>query len=70
MGLMFATVREAGNGPIPPRPPLEGVAELDRLCCKSRNLQGHEFFAKTRNGKQSPIRIDAIALSKSPVSLT
>jgi hypothetical protein len=28
------------------------------------------FFAKTRNGKQSPIRIDAIALSKSPVSLT
>jgi hypothetical protein len=41
-----------------------------RLCCKSRSLQGHEFFAKTRNGKQSPIRIDAIALSKSPVSLT
>ena len=32
--------------------------------------RGHEFFAKTRNGKQSPIRIDAIALSKSPVSLT
>ena len=40
------------------------------LCCKSRKLQGHEFFAKTRNGKQSPIRIHAIALSKSPVSLT
>src|SRR5262249_44099100 len=39
-------------------------------CCKSRKLQGHEFFAKTRNGKQSAIRIDAIALSKSPVSLT
>src|SRR5262249_51506298 len=35
----------------------------------TRELQGHEFFAKTRNGKQSPIRIDAIALSKSPVSL-
>jgi hypothetical protein len=26
-------------------------------------------LAKTRNGKQSPIPIDAIALSKSPVSL-
>ena len=39
-------------------------------CCKSRKLQGHEFFAKIRNGKQSPIRIDAIALSKSPVNLT
>jgi hypothetical protein len=38
-------------------------------CCKSRNLQGHEFFAKTQNGKQSPIRVGAIALSKSPVSL-
>jgi hypothetical protein len=43
---------------------------LGRLCCKSRKLQGHEFFAKTRNGKQSPIRIDAIALSKSQVSLS
>jgi hypothetical protein len=41
-----------------------------RLCCKSRKLQGHEFFAKTRNGKQSPIRTGAIALSKSPVSST
>jgi hypothetical protein len=41
-----------------------------RLCCKSRKLQGHEFSAKTRNGKQSPIRRDVIALSKSPVSLT
>ena len=41
-----------------------------RLCCKSRKLQGHEFFAKTRNGMQSPIRVGAIALSKSPVSLT
>jgi hypothetical protein len=30
---------------------------LHRLCCKSRNLQGHEFFAKTQNGKQSPIRV-------------
>jgi hypothetical protein len=42
---------------------------LGGLCCKSRNLQGHEFFAKTQNGKQSPIRVGAIALSKSPVSL-
>ena len=40
------------------------------LCCKSRKLQGHESLAKTRSGKQSPIRTDAIALSKSPVSLT
>ena len=40
-----------------------------RLCCKSRNLQGHVFFAKTQNGKQSPIRVGAIALSTSPVSL-
>src|SRR5215471_5064124 len=39
-------------------------------CCKTRKLQGREFFAKTRNGKQSPIRINAIALSRSPVSLT
>jgi len=29
-----------------------------RLCCKSRKLQIYEFFAKTRNGKQSPIRIN------------
>ena len=41
-----------------------------RLCCKSRKLQAHEFFAKTRNGKRSSIRISVIALSKSPVSLT
>ena len=40
------------------------------LCRKSRKLQGHDFFAKTRNRKQSPIRIDAVALSKSPVNLT
>ena len=43
---------------------------LPRLCCKSRKLQVYEFFAKTRNGKQSPIRITSIALPKSPVSLT
>jgi hypothetical protein len=41
-----------------------------RLWCKSRKLQGDEFFAKTRNGKQSPIRITSVALLKSPVSLT
>jgi len=46
------------------------MSENGRLCCKNRKSQGHEFFAKTRNGKQSLIRIDAIALSKSPVSLT
>ena len=41
-----------------------------RLCCKSRKLQGDEFFAKTRNGNQSPICITSIAFLKSPVSLT
>ena len=40
------------------------------LCCKSRKLQVYKFFAKTRNRKQSPIRITSIALPKSPVSLT
>src|SRR5229473_191120 len=40
------------------------------FCCRSRKLQGDEFFAKTRNGKQSTIRITSIALPKSPVSLT
>ena len=43
---------------------------IGRLCCKSRKLQGHEFFAKTSTKKQSPIRITSIALPKSPVSLT
>src|ERR1700683_14745 len=42
----------------------------DRLCCKSRKLQGHESLAKTRSGKQSPIPTDEIGLSKSPFSLT
>jgi hypothetical protein len=35
---------------------------------KVRKLQGRDFFAKTRNGKQSTIRIISIALPKSPVS--
>ena len=39
-----------------------------RLCCKSRKLQGYEFFAKIQHGQQSPIRITSIALPKSPVS--
>jgi hypothetical protein len=33
-------------------------------CCKSRNLQSHEFFAKIQNGKRSPIRVGVIALSE------
>src|SRR5215510_3332162 len=41
-----------------------------RLCCKSRKLKGRKFFAKRRNGNQSPIRITSIALPKSPVSLS
>jgi hypothetical protein len=43
---------------------------VGRLCCKSRKLQGYEFFAKTQSGKQSLIRITSIALPKSPMSLT
>ena len=39
-------------------------------CCKSRKLQRHEFFAKTRGGRRLLIRIPSIALPKSPVSLT
>src|SRR6188768_4099066 len=43
------------------------MVAMCRLCCKSRKLQGSDFFAKTRNGKQSTIRIISIALPKSPV---
>ena len=35
---------------------------------KVEKLQGSDFFAKTRNGKQSTICIISIALPKSPVS--
>ena len=53
--MLFAAVHESAFG---------------RLCCKSpEKLQICEFFAKTRSGKQSPIRITSIALAKSPVSL-
>ena len=48
----------------------DGMTACGRYCCKSRKLQGYEFFAKTRNGKQSPIRITSIALPRSPVSLS
>jgi len=41
-----------------------------RYCCKSRMLQRHEFFAKTKCGRRSLIRIPSIALPKSPVNLT
>ena len=51
--MKFAAVRMVANG---------------RLCCKSRKLQGYEFFAKIQHGQQSPIRITSIALPKSPVS--
>ena len=37
--------------------------------CKSRKLQGNEFFAKTRSEKEPPIRMVSVALPKSPVSL-
>src|SRR5215813_7934879 len=45
------------------------MSQKGRLCCKSRKLQGHEFFAKTLTEKKSPIRIASIALPKPPVSL-
>src|SRR5262249_16889333 len=45
------------------------TAAPGRLCCKSRKLQGQEFFAKTLTEKKSPIRIAPIALPKPPVSL-
>src|SRR5262249_36149989 len=45
------------------------MSALCRFCCKSRKLQGYEFFAKTRNEKQSPIRIASIALPKSPMGM-
>jgi hypothetical protein len=63
-----------GPGPVYPcKQTLGGCAGMSgrcRLCCKSRKLQGDEFFAKTRSGNQSPIRITSIALPNSPVSLT
>jgi hypothetical protein len=40
------------------------------FCCKSRKLQRDQFFAKTRGGKYSPIRIASFALPKSSVSFT
>src|SRR5262249_812017 len=46
------------------------MSPIGRLCCKSRKLQSHGFFAKTRSRRETPIRIPSIALSKSPVSLT
>ena len=39
------------------------------IVLQKSKVAGSRFFAKTRNGKQSPIRID-VALSKSPVNLT
>src|SRR5580658_4742530 len=44
--------------------------KIGRLCCKTRKLQRQEFFAKTRSGRRSPIRIPSVAVPKSPVSLT
>src|ERR1700728_2812509 len=44
--------------------------ESGGLCCKTRKLQRQEFFAKTRSGRRSPIRIPSVAVPKSPVSLT
>ena len=48
----------------------ELLVAFGRLCCKSRKLQGLEFFAKNMNRKQLPICIASIALPKSPVNLT
>jgi len=52
-------------------PPFFVIAPANgRLCCKSRKLQGSEFFAKTQSGKRPPIRMASFALPKSPMSLT
>ena len=53
-----------------PRNSFAIAAVKGQFCCKSRKLHVCEFFAKTRNGNHSPIRITSIALPKSPVSLT
>jgi hypothetical protein len=63
--LLLWVIFDRGSGLCRP-----ATSAFPRLCCKSRKLQGHDFFAKTRNRKQSPIRIDAVALSKSLVNLT
>jgi|SRR6516165_2346210 len=47
-----------------------GRSPNDRFCCKSRKLRDDQFFAKTGREKQPPIRLTAVALPKSPVSLT
>jgi hypothetical protein len=46
------------------------MSPIGRFCCKSRKLQGNEFFAKTRSENQPLIRIASVALPKSRVSLT
>jgi hypothetical protein len=53
----------------PPRS-VPGQSAPGRYCCKSRKLQSDEFFAKTRSGEQSPIRVACLALRRSPVSFT
>ena len=40
-----------------------------QIVLQKSKAAGSRFFAKKRNGKQSPVRIGAIAFSKSPVSL-
>jgi hypothetical protein len=51
------------------RVPSANVADWQIVLQKSK-VAGPRIFAKTRNGKQSPISIASIALAKSPVSLT
>src|SRR5262245_49982696 len=46
------------------------TADVAARRLRAESCRVTNFSRKTRNGKQSPIRIDAIALSKSPVSLT
>ena len=40
------------------------------IVLQKSKVAGSRIFRETRNGKQSPICLDAIALSKLPVSLT
>jgi hypothetical protein len=53
-----------------PRSPSVGLSGLWGILLQKSKLAGPRIFAKTRNGKRSPIRTTSIGLPKSPVSLT
>jgi RNA polymerase primary sigma factor len=49
---------------------VSSVSAIRSIVLQKSKVAGHRFFAKTRNGKASPIRTTSIELPKSPVSLT